>query len=148
MDVAAQPAALPFTPVTSGAAVTLWVGPPLEFPPIEDHSGAFMALDSCLFEVDKPTDSPISGIVASTTAPANSAALPERSAPFAATDDLQHPTPVLAPFPIVLEGIPGGRAKPVQVFTATLRAAAVVDIPRYEALPLRPVMIVETSGRG
>ena len=148
MDVAAQPAALPFTPVTSRAAVTLWVGPPLEFPPIEDHTGAIVALDSCFSEVDRPTDSPISGIVASTTAPANSAAVPERSAPFVATDDLQHPIPVLASFPIVLEGISAGRAKPVQVFTATLRAAAVVDIPRYEALPLRPVMIVEPSRRG
>jgi hypothetical protein len=144
MDVAAQPAALLFTPVTSGAAIALWIGPSLEFPAIADHSNAVAALDSCFSEAERPSDSPISGAVRSAAA-RKVPALPERSDASEAAADSHDPGPVLAPFPMVLEGTAGGRAKLVQVFTATLRAAAVVDIPRYEALPLRPVMVLETS---
>jgi hypothetical protein len=142
MDVAAQPAALPFTPVTVGSGVTLWVGPSLEFPPIEDHRYALSALD--LFDSDRPIDSPFSGLPAS-EASAKGVAAP-RTAPFVGAPGAREPEAALSPLSLDLEGVAGGKAKPVQVFTSTLRAAAVVDIPRYEALPLRPVMVVETAG--
>jgi hypothetical protein len=148
MDMATEPSALPFTPVPPSAAINLWVSPSLEFPAIEDRSQAIAAIGSCFCQAERPTDSPLSHVLPSARA-MKIPALTERNDRAMAgltPAHLHDPGRVLSPFPVVLEGTTGGRAKPVQVFTAALRAVAVVDIPRYEALPLRPMMVVETLG--
>jgi hypothetical protein len=46
---------------------------------------------------------------------------------------------------VVPEGLSGGKAKPVQMFTSTLRESMQAAIPYYDVLPLRPTMVVEPS---
>jgi hypothetical protein len=142
VDVATQPAALPFTPAASGAAPTLWVGAHLEFPPVPDHKFALVAIEGTIEE--KPSDSPLAMAVRPEGSDSAIAAeLPERSEPWRRAFDSADPQPVLSALPVAFAGIPGGRAKSVQVFTSTLRAPVVVDIPSYDALPMRPTMVLQ-----
>ena len=137
LDLATQPAALPFTPVMPRPTPVLWVGPALEFPPIEDQSHATAALHLPLPERPAAITPPAEGRAGSSSTQSESPVIVDASA---------EPESILTSLPMVFEGIPGGRAKPVQVFASTLRAAAVVDIPRYEALPMRAVIVVERNG--
>ena len=51
------------------------------------------------------------------------------------------PERVTRPMPVTLHGVAAGKARPVQVFPA-LAGETAVQAPRYDALPLRPVMIL------
>jgi hypothetical protein len=55
--------------------------------------------------------------------------------------------PVLAtkPLPVTLHGLPAGRGKPVQVFPSAVSSGVDVQVPRSNALPLRPVMVLTPS---
>ena len=55
------------------------------------------------------------------------------------------PQPVTLAKTVVPEGLPGGKAKPVQMFTSTLRESVQAAVPQYDALPLRATMVVEPS---
>ncbi len=57
----------------------------------------------------------------------------------------REPQPVTRAKTVVSEGLPGGKAKPVQMFTSTLRESMQAAIPYYDALPLRATMVVEPS---
>ncbi len=54
------------------------------------------------------------------------------------------PIPEIAtkPLPVTLHGLAAGRGKPLQVFTSALSSSVDVQIPRSNALPLRPVMVL------
>ncbi len=54
----------------------------------------------------------------------------------------REPIRLTQPIPVVLSGIPAGKAKALQIFTATLKSDIVGQIPRYESLPLRPAMVL------
>lgn len=55
------------------------------------------------------------------------------------------PQPATQPMPVVLQGIPGGKARPVQVFASMLRANGAAQIPRYDSLPLRAKMVLRRA---
>jgi hypothetical protein len=63
-----------------------------------------------------------------------------------ASDSSGEPEPVTLAKTIASEGVPGGKAKPVQMFTSTLQESMQSAIPHYEALPLRATMVVGPSG--
>ncbi len=52
------------------------------------------------------------------------------------------PQLVTKPLPVTLHGLAAGRGKPVQVFTTPATAGIELQIPRSNALPLRPAMSV------
>jgi hypothetical protein len=69
---------------------------------------------------------------------------PEKTAPSAVNKTVNKktadaPPQVTKPLPLTLHGLAAGRGKPVQVF-ASVAAAVDLQIPRSNALPLRPVM--------
>jgi hypothetical protein len=46
------------------------------------------------------------------------------------------------PVPLVHAAIPAGKAKPLQIFTSTLKADIAGQLPRHESLPLRATMVL------
>jgi hypothetical protein len=140
LGLATQPAALPFMPVVAHATPILWSGPALEFPPIENHGFATAAL-----ELPTPESTQTSAAVLPKRTTDAGEAAPTQTELAEVLQGARDPEPVLIPQPLAFEGVQGGRGKAVQVFTATLRAAAVVDIPRYEGLPMRALMVLERS---
>jgi hypothetical protein len=65
---------------------------------------------------------------------------PEKTAPAAVNKKSAEAPPVVTkPLPLTLHGLAAGRGKPVQVF-ASVAAGVDLQIPRSNALPLRPVM--------
>ena len=57
--------------------------------------------------------------------------------------DLSHePQLVTLARNVAPEGVPGGKAKPVQMFTSTLRESVQASIPNYDVLPLRATMML------
>jgi hypothetical protein len=65
---------------------------------------------------------------------------PSPKAPVAVNQKtIDTPPPATKPLPVTLHGLAAGRGKPVQVFAA-VSAGVDLQIPRSNALPLRPVM--------
>lgn len=73
-----------------------------------------------------------------------SAAAVVENAPEKKPEPKPEPVPdlITKPLPLTLHGIAAGRGKPLQVFTAAVTADVDVQIPRSNALPLRPVMML------
>ncbi|HLH38333.1 MAG TPA: hypothetical protein VKX39_04225 [Bryobacteraceae bacterium] len=68
------------------------------------------------------------------TAPAAAQAAPAAKAPETI------PAAPSKPLPVTLHGLAAGRGKPVQVFTSPVAGELDLQVPRSNALPLRPVM--------
>ncbi len=52
------------------------------------------------------------------------------------------PARLTQPIPVALAAIPAGKAKALQIFTASLKIDVAGQIPRYETLPLRATMVL------
>lgn len=159
METATRPMELSFRAAPSRTEGSPWVQPPREFEAGRVQIGELAALELATtgFEISAP-GGPIVGpigdpIVGAETAPAEEPSLQESiaAAPAAPPDapappaarDLQ---PFTQPTPVVMDGIRGGKAKPVQIFTSILRAGAAAQIPRYDSLPLRAKMVLGRTG--
>jgi hypothetical protein len=57
----------------------------------------------------------------------------------------REPARVTQPMPVVLAGIPAGKAKALQIFTSPLKADVAGQIPGYETLPLRATMVLRRA---
>jgi hypothetical protein len=147
METATEPAELSFLAAHSRTEASPWVQAQREFGVGQVQIGELATLDlpTTGFEISVAADP----IVAAEPSPGEKTSLPESIAPApAAPPDSptppasRDPEPVTQPMPIVVQGIPAGKAKPVQIFTSTLRADAAAQIPRYDTLPLRPKMVL------
>ena len=102
------------------AAAALWQAPPLDF------TGAVIGL--------------VEAVEAAATQPVSPAVEPAPKKERGIAD------PVLEPMTVILRAAAAGRAKPVQAFTLWLPGGLAAQIPRSEALPLRPVMVLARTG--
>ena len=80
-------------------------------------------------------DAESTAIETSPLADARGSEVPEAAA-------LPIPRPVLERLPVSVQGIAAGRAKPAQVFGATLFTGKIVQVPPPSGLPLRPLMVL------
>ncbi|HEV2199091.1 MAG TPA: hypothetical protein VGR73_04670 [Bryobacteraceae bacterium] len=158
MESATEPVELSFTATPSRTEATPWMQRHREFSVGRVQTGELAALDLSTtgFEVASAPAVPASAdpTVAGVQSPAEVASLEELAAvqesatspqltpAVRATPPAPDPLPFTQPMPVVVPGISGGKAKPVQIFPSTLRAADAVRIPRYESLPLRPTMVL------
>ena len=55
------------------------------------------------------------------------------------------PDLVTKPLPLTLHGLAAGRGKPVQLFPSVVSSGIAIQIPRPNALPLRPLMTLEPA---
>jgi hypothetical protein len=132
-EPAGGPREIPATPCAGEGPPALWQAPPREF------NASFVALDQFLepqlplagFEGPGNTEPPLNPMMPQVL---SAEPQPEAKSPI--------PDPVRKPMPFPLPGISPGRAKPVQVFPFALSSGGAILVPRSEALPLRPLMVL------
>jgi len=69
----------------------------------------------------------------------------QRTAEAAQREENRPPAPTTKPLPIVPHATVVSNAKPVQLFQATLSSTAKIEIPHYDPLPLRSVMMLPAA---
>jgi hypothetical protein len=140
LSLANEAVDMPVVDSVSPDAAALWQAPPCDFTGSAIALGEFAAWQFSTTGFEEPRAS----------APRVEAQVPEGATKPAPQPRKEQsiPNPATQAIPVVLHGIAAGKARPVQVFAPAFLSGLTIHVPKFEALPLRPMMVVAAAGAG
>ena len=157
-NFAAQAVDMPIADGVSANAPALWQAPPCDFAASVIALGGLAALQFSTTGFDQPQTGarpPIEAPVPGTGMRPVLEPLPESTPepPLEPTPQVlaeakekqSVPNPAGQPISVVVQATAAGKARPAQVFTSSLLSGLPIQVPKSEALPLRPMMIMGSA---